>query len=411
MKKILAVLIAASMLLSAVSCSLQTKQFDLFTREESAASGSVSIEEIQYSDVEQVGSYRYARELLPEHQRSLYDMLNDYVYKLQTQMIPRDVTEEELTKVISYFRSDNPQVFWMSEKYQYEYNPITNKIKSLELSYSFEDSNGEEKTYTLTLLEQMKAQINQKAEEILSAIPAELSDFDKVQLVHDYLATQITYDELAGNRYTLYGALVDGRAVCEGISDAFMYLMSRMGIESYLVYGSSLENEPHSWNIVKIDGAYYHIDITWDMPDENSNALIYAYCNVSDDKIRKEHVVHSPQIGTTPPKEYKDYTPIPVCDQTKDNYYVRHGLWVEQYSNESAQQMLNKLEEACAQKQESIQFLFNSIEDLNLFIADVKSGNRGMSERFPYSNKQRNVDTVAYPEQKIIWISFDYSTQ
>lgn len=44
----------------------------------------------------------------------------------------------------------------------------------------------------------------------------------------------------------------------------------------------------HAWNIVNIDGNYYHVDVTWDDPDESDN-INYDYFLISDEQMSTDH--------------------------------------------------------------------------------------------------------------------------
>ena len=91
-------------------------------------------------------------------------------------------------------------------------------------------------------------------------------DVQKALLLHDRLAlwNEYDYDGLKTKDvkiYTAYGALGEGKSVCQGYAMAYMYLLNRVGIDNY--YCSS-EKLNHGWNIVYIDGKPYHVDVTWD---------------------------------------------------------------------------------------------------------------------------------------------------
>lgn len=97
-----------------------------------------------------------------------------------------------------------------------------------------------------------------------------LSDAQKALLLHDRLAVHCEYDlknlnanTLPAESYMSYGALVSGMAVCQGYSEAYQYLLEQVGIESRVCSSDALY---HAWNIVTIDGAEYHVDVTWDDP-------------------------------------------------------------------------------------------------------------------------------------------------
>ena len=82
----------------------------------------------------------------------------------------------------------------------------------------------------------------------------------------------IEYDseyESAG-RYTLYGALIDKKCVCEGYAKAFKYLANAAGINCEILQGEATNSygttESHAWNCVEVANAWYQLDATWDDP-------------------------------------------------------------------------------------------------------------------------------------------------
>ena len=60
---------------------------------------------------------------------------------------------------------------------------------------------------------------------------------------------------------TAYAALVGGRANSEGTALAYIVLCRELGVDCRIVYGQEDWTE-HCWNIVRIDGSYYHVDIS-----------------------------------------------------------------------------------------------------------------------------------------------------
>lgn len=59
--------------------------------------------------------------------------------------------------------------------------------------------------------------------------------------------------------YTAYGALIDGRATSEGYALAFKTFCQRTGMDCYVIRGRH-DGYLHCWNLVLIDGNWYHID-------------------------------------------------------------------------------------------------------------------------------------------------------
>lgn len=68
----------------------------------------------------------------------------------------------------------------------------------------------------------------------------------------------------ASAHYTAYGAMVYGRAVCDGYTRAYIDLLNEVGIKSYRKTGISPSGDPHGWNVVTIYGKNYYVDVTAD---------------------------------------------------------------------------------------------------------------------------------------------------
>lgn len=125
------------------------------------------------------------------------------------------------------------------------------------------------------------------------------TEYEKVKIVHDYLVETIEYSEETGNNnYNIYGALVDKKAVCEGYSRAFKYILDDLDISSVLVYGEAIntngERESHTWNYVYLKDNWYAIDVTWDDPilrrGTMTDEIKYSYFLKGSDDFFVDHV-------------------------------------------------------------------------------------------------------------------------
>ena len=92
---------------------------------------------------------------------------------------------------------------------------------------------------------------------------------EKIDAIYNYLIRNVKYvsdaelaDESNVIKYSSYAALVQHNAVCQGFAGAFYRLCLESGIDSRIV-SSDVMN--HAWNIVELDGSYYHLDATWDI--------------------------------------------------------------------------------------------------------------------------------------------------
>ncbi len=105
-----------------------------------------------------------------------------------------------------------------------------------------------------------------------------MTDLEKVISAHDWLVTNCQYDPYIGTGgkyiasdgtvydedplvYTSYGAFVNHNVVCQGYALAFKVLMDRAGIPCCYVKSDAMN---HAWNMVQLDGNWYHVDVTWD---------------------------------------------------------------------------------------------------------------------------------------------------
>lgn len=214
------------------------------------------------------------------------------------------ITQEELKAVFDAYRRDHTEHFWLGNSYSISYNAAT--VLSLTPSY----------TLSGTALQTAKTAFDAAVSEMLSGITSSMSEYAREKLLHDRLAARVTYDGTGANAHNAYGALVEGKAVCEGYAEAFQYLLQKAGIQSFIITGTSSNPatgspEGHAWNAVRIDGRYYHVDVTWDDQGEN---IFYAYFNKTDAAILEDHTIDTTAY------------PLPVCSsEAADYFYVNGG--------------------------------------------------------------------------------------
>jgi hypothetical protein len=144
----------------------------------------------------------------------------------------------------------------------------------------------------------MKSAAETKAAQIISTIiKPSMTDLQKERAIHDYIVKNTAYDydnlsrgTLPEEVYTMYGALINGKAVCAGYAKAMFKLLTMAGVENMVVIGEA-DGTPHSWNLVKINDSYTHLDATWDDPVTGTNRgiLSHKYFNISDQQISKTH--------------------------------------------------------------------------------------------------------------------------
>ncbi len=125
---------------------------------------------------------------------------------------------------------------------------------------------------------------------IASVITPNMSEYQRALVLHDWLIYNADYDQTLTNR-DADGVLLKGSGVCDSYARAYLMLCTAAGIECITVTGYA--GEPHGWNMVNLDGDWYHVDCTWDDPvpggDEN-----HSYFLVDDDTLAKDHQWNRP---------------------------------------------------------------------------------------------------------------------
>ncbi|MCI8293654.1 MAG: hypothetical protein HFH53_09020 [Hespellia sp.] len=220
--------------------------------------------------------------------------------------------------------ADNPDLFWMDG---------SGEILSRENSSVYSPN------YNCTAEERSRKQgeIDQAASECLGGLPDGASEYDRLKYIYDYIVNTTDYNTSAKDSQNIYSALVNRESVCAGYSKMLQYLLEKLGMECIYVMGTAGNQESHAWNIVKCEGSYYQVDVTWgdpvfmaaegeEIPPELT--IDYDYLCCTDEEIRRNHA----------PDTRYDY---PACTAVDCNYYRRNGLYYEEYDEQVFWQAMN----------------------------------------------------------------------
>lgn len=310
------------------------------------------------------GSSAYARSTLPSASQAAYDALVEGLMN-RREKIPLSLPgEAALSQALLCVRRDYPVLSWLDSRYSYETN-ADNSISCIYPRY----------TKTAAEIAGETARIEAAAETLLQNIDPGLSEFDRALIVYDRLCGRVVYDLEAPNASELYGALCDGRATCDGYAKAYQYLLSRLGIETLVVYG--VAEEPHAWNIVRLDGTYYQADPTWGdtMIPGGGVFLSHAYLFLDDEIFSRSH---SPYGG-------EHNIPLPSCGSMAQNYFAVKGTVLEEASAKALRQALSDaLDVSMANGYEAVQIRFADEElaaECTARFVDSGEADRLMQER------------------------------
>lgn len=180
------------------------------------------------------------------------------------------------------------------------------------------------------------AWVDTQLDPILSELQiADESDYMKIKKIYQYVGTHFTYDTTL-SKFTDYDGLTTGTMVCQGYALLTYKLLWRAGVPARIVVGTSA-NQPHGWNIVKLDGAWYNLDTTWDAADSGEQSTMYWNYFLKNDEdfvghIRETSFDSSRFRSACPMAEESFSTPaveITIEDTLYSGLTIRNGVSVQ----------------------------------------------------------------------------------
>lgn len=155
----------------------------------------------------------------------------------------------------------------------------------------------------LVTFDQKYKNIDAKQKELSDAVDAvladiiidDMTDFDKVKAIHDWICKEVEYERLPDNDdQELYAAFTQRKTVCAGYAKLFAYMLEKIGIECDVISGYAVCSNgttiPHAWNVAKIYGDTYYFDLTW---DDKEDEISYKWFGVSESVFMAVHIPSS----------------------------------------------------------------------------------------------------------------------
>nr|WP_300848880.1 transglutaminase domain-containing protein [uncultured Acetatifactor sp.] len=211
--------------------------------------------------------------MLEAEMQQIYSQIYANAMSLTPSFTPvATVSVSQLKTVFEAVYNDHPELFWLDTGYSCKY---LRSGRCAEITLKFNE--------TADALEQARLAFQGAAGNIVAQARGLGSQAEMERYVHDALMGLVEYDVAAPMNQSAYSALVGGRSVCAGYARAFQYIMQELGIPCY--YCTGYAGEDHAWNIVKIDGVYQNVDVTWDDTEEPT----YNYFNKTDRELAATH--------------------------------------------------------------------------------------------------------------------------
>ena len=257
-----------------------------------------------------VGTGAWADEAVTREQEQI--IIDACTYNSEVDITQWNMHIDELALLFDRLKADG-QLPWYAASYSYTYREGDGLVRK------FTPTNMDPGVYERALYEQRLAQL------MAEAVHPGMTPVQIALSVHDWMIANCVYDKtLEAN--TGYDLLVNGITVCAGYAELYMDALNRLGIPCVRVTSEEMN---HTWNLVQIDGSWYHVDVTWD--DPSPDTLGYArhiYFLVSDQQISTGEEPHHSWDGNISCDSerfadawWKDVE-SPVCYENNDTCYL-----------------------------------------------------------------------------------------
>lgn len=371
MKKIFTCLaVAVSLVLAAMSALMFFSDFKPKTETPQIDTSEPAKELTDYGS-----SYKFWFNQLSNEEKYAYNFILQEIYEMPEEIEINRIDSEMLDNVFYALLSDNPDLFFVGRKCvlraegQKTWFSVDYIVDKTDYGY-------------------MKAELDEKCNEITASF-SNPSDAWQTELeIHDYVVDNCKYvlsDDLIGS--TAYGVLVNGIGACEGYSKAAKILLDYAQIENTTVSGEAQsddgQKQPHMWNVVNLNGDWYHLDCTWDDPIDKSGDITkaYTYFNINDEDISATHSKFSYDFG---------------CTETKENYFVKTGAYFETYSRSDEKKLAQIIVDELNRGNSTTYFRFADRETFDFMVEEMIENERMYTVLKQAKNKsQKKISTTS----------------
>ncbi len=274
------------------------------------------------------GGYAYTQ--LTEEEQDVYEEIFLCIESRMEDMDSMTSDYDMFSNVFNCVLIDHPEFFYVDG-----FDGVQEKLGDHIVGFSFTPN------YTMTDQEiETYEKANQAyVKKCKQQIKNGASDYDIVKSVYEYIILNTEYNEDAILDQTICSVTSYGSSVCQGYAETMQYVLNELGVFSTLVFGVLPVNERHTWNLVCMDGAYYHVDCTSGDPfyvepaqeaeTGRTEVVSYDYLGLTTEQIGITHVIDH-------------LVPLPECTATKNHYYHKEGLYFTEYDLDKLQDIFDE---------------------------------------------------------------------
>ena len=198
-----------------------------------------------------------------------------------------DLSYEEVDKIQQFIVLDHPELFWFKKLMCCDIFGKIDTRFNINIIYRYSK---EEAVNT-------NNRIKPKYESIINEANKCKTDKDKIDLVRERLMGIGNYsvdkEDNVSDYYNLVSIFDTGNSMCGGFSYGFKFIMDRVGVTSIAVTDiRQKSSDSHIWNMVKIDGDWYNLDISFDDSLRDKYHVKEKYYLVDNDTFYKDHQIN-----------------------------------------------------------------------------------------------------------------------
>ncbi len=278
------------------------------------------------SNVEIFGESKYAYYRLGSHEKKVYIEIYRTIQNMTSESMLSSLDVDEIDKCFNCVMIDNPEFFYL-DGYKMTRTLVDGKLQSISFS----------PRYTMSGEEILKNEdyIDSYVNQFIKGMPELPDEYSKAKYIFDILVDNTEYDIESENSQNICSVFVNRKSVCQGYAMAAKYLADELGIFCTVVYGDA-GGENHAWNIMRLDGVYCHVDITWGdtsyrntSEDTTESMTDYVFLGATDEIIAVNHVVDS-------------IVALPRCNSLDSYYFVREGKYFTEDDHDKLREVFDR---------------------------------------------------------------------
>lgn len=246
-------------------------------------------------------SSQYYYDQLNKAEQKAYYAIKEGLLNLKESFQVPMLDRKQLSDIFFLVRMDCPEIFY-SVTFSYKYYEESTQVEMIpEYLFKFDKIREHRQA--------MKSRVEKLARQA-----KDLDEKGKELFIHDFLVQNVKYDKLKKEySHEIIGALGNGVAVCEGIAKAVKVLCDALNVWCIVVISDNNPDKKikyrHAWNVIRINGQYYHLDATFDNTLTKDEMIRYDYFNLADKQIFRDHeplIWRAPECGNNDNFYYKE---------------------------------------------------------------------------------------------------------